>query len=349
MFRFGCRAGPLVCFLLATTLRAADTKTFEILDLLRATQPLPATTTIATRQGFDLHGVAVASPAFAAKPGDEVTVLIQLGTFAGRLPPRQWIMRVRLVGPAGGGAGAADDVEYTNTGANFTFHSSNSMLRLETLGPIDSRSIPDRSPPVKRADLAAWTDFLALDLWRSTELIGRISDAKVRPSLTLTSRGRPFPDDEIARQRPRAEALGVTADELRSFAGSVPAMVQFLRLVQAAPDLQSILGEVISKPSLLDLVTHAGHNDVNFEYRGASAQASGSDLFWPAGDGRDFGLLHFRLNTFGKAVLEIVLYVTPPVPPLRNIAGVVGLAAWAPDKPDQIVTARVLSAVAGSN
>ena len=150
-------------------------------------------------------------------------------------------------------------------------------------------------------------------------------------------------------QRPRAAALNLTADDLRSFSGSLPALKQFLDIVRLTPDLQDILFQVLDKPSLIDVVRHGADNSVNFDFQGGG-HSDGQEIFWPETKHEDFGVMMFNLGVFNKPVLTVALYVTTPRPPLLVSAGIVGLVAFKPkpDMSDKFVAVRVLSATAGA-
>jgi hypothetical protein len=273
---------------------------------------------------------------------------VALGSFDGRIPARQWIIRLQLAKASveAGSAGGKEVVQYTNTGDKFTFHSGHSIMKLETLGPIESGTKPDQPLPVKRAEISVATDFLALDLARAALVVQRIKTSQAKPGLTLSTGTEPFSAEEINVQRPRAVALNLTEEERHSFAGSLPALMQFLQIVQNTPDLQPILHEVLNKPSVFDMLKHPGAGTLDFQFIGGG-QSEGQEIIWPGGPHRDFALSFFALNIFGKPVLNVVLYLTTPQPPLQTSAGIVGLFAWTPGKPDKVLGMRILSASAG--
>jgi hypothetical protein len=149
-------------------------------------------------------------------------------------------------------------------------------------------------------------------------------------------------------QRPHAEALNLTSDDLRSFSGSVPALSQFLSIVRLTPDLQDILFQVLDKPSLIDVFRHGADSSLNFNFRLGHGAMGGQEIFWPDAKHGDFGGLMFDLEVFKKPVLRVMLFVTNPRPPLMVSAGIVGIVAFSPSKPDRFVAVRVLSATAGA-
>ena len=348
---------PCVAFAIALALPLtgpalrAETKSFDMLDLLRALKIAPNTEAIATRQGYVLHGIQNGTADAKPQAGDTVTALVELGSFFGKRPRSQWIIRLQLAAktPAESPAGQPSDVVlYTNTGEKFTFHSELSGMKLETLGPIKADAKPDQPLPVKHREIFAATDFLSLNLYRTTLVVRRLNDSNHNPGLSLAASPRPFPADEVNMQRPRAETLNLTSDDLRSFSGSAPALSQFLRIVRLTPDLQDILFQVLDKPSLIDVFRHGADSSLNFNFRLGHGAMGGQEIFWPDAKHGDFGGLMFDLEVFKKPVLRVMLFVTNPRPPLMVSAGIVGIVAFSPSKPDRFVAVRVLSATGGA-
>ena len=330
-----------------------ETKEYDPIDWLRALEVAPSTEAIAMRQGYVLRGIQTGIADTKPQAGDTVTALVQLASFDSKRPPSQWIIRLQLAAniSTDSSQGKSNNfTEYTNTGEKFTFHFEQAGMKLETLGPIKPETRPDRLLPVRHHEISVATDFLSLDLCRAAQVIQRISSQpREKVGWTLTVSSSAFPDEEVNQQRPRAAALNLTADELRSFSGSLPALMQFLDIVRNTPDLQEILFQVLDKPSLIDVFRNGASRSIHFEFRGGSGQVNGQDIFWPDTKQQDFGVLKFDLVVFKKPVLTVVLYMTTPRPPLLVTAGIVGVVAFKPkpDMADKFVVVRVLSAAAG--
>ena len=280
-----------------------------------------------------------------------MTALVELRSFDGRLSPSQWIIRLQLAAQISADSlrsKPGDFTEYTNTGEKFTFDSESIGMKLESLGPIKADTRLDAPLAVKHHEISVATGFLSLDLDRAGKVIGRINGRPhAGPGLQLNFGNNPFPAEEVNVQRQRAVALKLTSADLRSLCGSLPALLQFLAIVQQTPDLQSILFQVLDKPSIIDVFRSGAQRNIGFNFQNGGP-SEGQELFWPDAMHENFGFLTFNLNVFGKPVLYVVLYVTTPQPPLLASAGIVGLVACSPSKPDKVVLVRVLSATAGA-
>ena len=353
------RTAVIIAFvhlLTATTILAKNetqSKTVFLIDLLRPLQPASNTEAIATRAGFVLQGIQTGAPEAEPQAGDTVTALVELMTLDGKQRPTQWIIQLQLAQKI---STDSDDrkpyewIEFTNTGDKFVFHSDQTTMKLESLGPIKADTKPDHPVEIKRQEIFVATDFLSLDLSRAAQVIGRVSgQPKEDNNLSLQVGPKSFPDSEVNVQRPRATALKLTSDDLRSFSGSLPALKQFLDIMRSTPDLQDILYQVLDKPSLIDVLRSGATTSINFNFLGGR-HAPGREIFWPEAKHEDFSELTFELYVFKKPVLLVTLFVTTPRPPLLVSAGIVGIVAFKPkaEMSDKVVVVRVLSATAGS-
>ncbi len=337
---------------LAGSASGAASKSYDPLDWLRALKAAPNTEAIAAREGFVLHGIQAGSADAKPQAGDAVTALVELGPLDGKQPAAQWLVRLQLAAKLSADSAkprSSEATQYTNTGEKFTFYSDQARMRLETLGPIKAVTKPDQRLPVKHREISVATDFLSLDLYRTALVLPRLRDSHGKLQLALRTGPKPYPAGEVNVQRPRALALNLTADDQRSFSGSLPALMQFLDIVRSTPDLQAILFQVLDKPSLIDVFRSGANDTLNFNFLGGG-HADGSELFWPGAKTGDFGTLAFDLVIFQKPVLTVVLYVTTPRAPLLVSAGIVGVVAFKPkpDMADKFVVIRVLSATAGA-
>jgi hypothetical protein len=327
----------------------ADTKRVQLLDLLGALRMAPNTETIAARKGFLLHDLTMGTDEAKAQDGDQVTALVSLSSFDGKTHPVQWIIRLKLAkrpsvnSPQ---AGSTDLIEYTNTGDSFTFHSGVSQMDLETLGRIADRTPPDLQLEVRSRGISVGTDFLCLDLTGAARTIAKVRESSGAGDLSV--RPHSFTDDEVAAGRKFLATTKLTSDDVRSFAGSSPALHQFLDIVRSTPELQGILLQVLDKPSIIDVFRHGSSAALHIQYLGGG-KSDGRDLFWNDGKATDFYVLSFNIEIFGKPALSVVFYLTPPTPPLEVSAGVVGIVAFSPSNPGKVVVVRVLSSAPGSN
>jgi hypothetical protein len=158
----------------------------------------------------------------------------------------------------------------------------------------------------------------------------------------------PFPAVDVQNGRKQLAGSKLTQEEFRSFAGSLPALGQFLDIVRSTPDLQGILFQVLDKPSLIDVFGHGSSRSIHFAFLGA-AKMDGRNLFEGVDDPAEFYRVAFNIEIFEKPAVAVVLYVMPPAPPLEVSAGVVGIVAFSPSTPDKVVVVRVLSSVPGGS
>jgi len=329
--------------------RADETHKVQILDILAGATLAPGTRAIAGREGFPVADIQVGSADGVASPGDTVSALVSLSSFDGRLRPKQWMIRLRLAS-LGNGGGSRDETYHTNVGDTFVFHSAMTAMDLETMGPVPADSSPDARVERRRTRIAVNTDFLALNLNRTAKVLFRLKEQEQKsPGLKydFSAGTGAFPPGDWEANRRKLDALGLTEDDRRSFTGSLPALMQFLDIVRSTPGLQDILLQVLDKPSVIDVFRHGARADINFNFIGGGP-SGGRENFWKEATDREFGGMAFELQVFGKPVLNVALFLTPPRPPLEVSAGILGVVAWSPSKPDKFVVVRVLSSLPGA-
>ncbi len=328
--------------LLAATLSAAAAG-IDVPQLLWADVVSPATAQAAAAAKFPVERMDLrpGRPPPPPAAGDQVVALVSL--VVPNAPPTQWLLRVAMADAGDAAAPGRDTTLYTSVGDAFTFHSAApATMDLDILGPV----VPGQAVGAHRHRVAASPDFLMLDLGRAAEAMRHIHEAAHTVPGTGHSFGaspRPFPPAEVAANQAYLAPFHLTVEERRSFAGSIPALTEFLNLVQGTPGLEDILLQVLEKPSLLDVMRHGLHPDFNFLFRqavpvalGDPSGAQGDRL--PAGHG-----ILIDLQLYGKPVLKVALVVTAPRPPLEVSAGIIGVVAWGPDHPEKAVVIRVLA------
>ncbi|MGD1030514.1 MAG: hypothetical protein ABSA05_05175 [Opitutaceae bacterium] len=333
----------------APALLHAENTSVPLLDLLRALKPAPNTQAIAAREGFALRDLQTGTAGAKPKPGDQVTALVALGSLDGKLRPSQWIIRLKRVErpPAETRkVHAKDEIIYTNTGDRFAFHTDISSMDLETLGPIPNNAKSDLQIESKRRTIYVKADFLSLDLTRAAKAIAMVSNTPEKGSITTGS--VPYPAAEIEVGRKFLAMTKLTPDDVRSFVESEPALFQFLDIARSTPELQGILLQVLDKPSIIDVFRNGSRDNLLINFIGGG-KAEGRNIFWNDGKTGDFCILLFNIVIFGKPALSVALWVVPPAPPLQVSAGVVGLIAFSPTKPNKVVGVRALSSAPGGD
>jgi hypothetical protein len=335
------------CVGIDATCRGAN-QSFDLLDLLKSVQVAPNTRAVALRHGFLLDELQTAPEGAAPQPGDEETALIVLRSFDGSLKPTQWLTRLRLAAPDPKAAAAMKETDftlYTNPGGSLTFQSAVMKMGLETLGPVLVSSPENLALEVQERSLFVKTAFLEVNLNRTADVLYRNhlhQENHPGTSYVLSAQNRPFSADQLKATEKNTAFLELSPADLRSFFGAAPALAQFLQIVQHIPELQNILLQVLDKPSIIDVFRHGASNAINFALEGGGSSL-GQELFWPAGKKTEFSLLVFNLEIYGKPALTIACYVTSPRAPLEVSAGIVGIVAFSPSKPDKVVLVRVLA------
>jgi hypothetical protein len=349
------RVGPLLLAIVCAA-RAAPAYTsadFDARELLGEAEVAGNTQAIANRQGFATDGVRIGPPGAKIAAGDNVTALVTLGTLDGRLVPRQWIVRI-TVAPREGGLPITSDsphslTYYTNCADTFVFRSNSTPVGLETLGPVPQDLGSGADLEVKRARISVSEDFLTLDLYRSAEAVLKLHTQSARGpkgNYAFNAGPRPFPPEREAARRAVMESFGISAEDRRALAGALPALGQFLAIVRNAPDLEGILLEAVDLPSVVDVLRHGTHPAIGFEFTGAGPREI-PRAFAVGDKSRGFGALSFNVLVYGKRALSAVLFVSDPVAPLEASAGILGVVAFSPSKPDKIVVVRVIAAGQG--
>jgi hypothetical protein len=338
--RAGAWAGLVLLAAAGLPHAAAD---LDVPQLLWNDVMTPATARAAAAAKFPVERMelrpGVPPPPPAA--GDQVVALVSL--VVPNAPPTQWLLRVAMADAGNAAAAGRDRTLYTSVGDAFVFHSAApAAMDLDILGPV----VAGQAVGAHRHRVAASPDYLMLDLGRAAEAMHHIHEAAHTVPGTNHSFGaspRPFPPAQVAANQAYMAPFHLTVEERRSFAGSIPALTEFLNLVQATPGLQDILLQVLEQPSVLDVMRHGLHPDFNFQFRqavpvalGDPSGALGDRL--PAGHG-----ILIDLQLYGKPVLTVALVVTAPRPPLEVSAGIIGVVAWGPNHPDKAVVIRALA------
>ncbi|MBS0662110.1 MAG: hypothetical protein JSR48_02520 [Verrucomicrobia bacterium] len=316
----------------------------------RRLPPLLAIREAGTKAHLPVTGLAAAVDRPDARPGDSVTVLVSLTK---RDTLKQWLIRLELEQPGAGGplrSYAAADF-YTSTGHHFRFSGGTAGLRIAMIGPLeesDAGRPAATSPAVKRVRVQVGMDFLALGLDRAPAMTLRVAAERARnpqlPHGNLGIRGQPFPPDVVARDGPVAAAAGVTEADERSIIGSVMALQEFFQLASRTPGLDDVLRSVLDLP-WWSIIRNGGKIDLNIESLPFQRELVAADWGLPAAEKAYAAPFLLRIN--GRPALVFQLALAAPKPPLTVSAGIVGLAACAPDGDGPVLTFQVVSSEAG--
>lgn len=316
--------------------------------------PLPAVAAAAAQNALALERIEpVAESASGLKPGDQVTALVSL--LKGK-DLTQWVIEVSCVELT-----AAEKQKpplrtwtlYTNTGTEVFLGGTRAALTVRVLGPFartSRESDSGKNAVEQKTRVVVNADFLSLGLDRACEAVMAVNAAKQRDpaleSLNWSVRPKPFAATEIAPLAKVALSLGLTPERERAVAGANPALLEFFHIIRQTPGLQDILKSVIDVP-WWTVIKKAGEVPVGLmpQFRYAEQLTTGLPL--PVGQSGGGFTVPFLLSIGGKPALVGKLAVVNPQRPLLACAGILGLAACAPNGEGPRVMLQVVSARLG--
>jgi hypothetical protein len=316
--------------------------------------PLPVVAAAAAKNGMALEGMAPAvESAGGLQPGDQVTALVSL--LKGK-ELTQWVIEATCVE-----LNAAEKQQpplrtwtfHTNTGTEIFLSATRAVLAVRILGPFEHTSRErdaGRNAVEQRARVTVNADFLGLGLDRACAAVMAVNAAKEKDptlaSMAWSMRMRPFSPAEIEAGRKAALSLGLTPERERAVAGANPALLEFFHVIRRTPGLQDILQGVIDVP-WWTVIKRAGDVPVVLtpQYRYAEELPAAAPLL--TGTGGKGYTVPFLLFIGGKPALVGKLAVVNPQRPLLACAGILGLAACAPDGEGPRVMLQIVSARVG--
>ena len=315
------------------------------------TPPNPAVLAYARQAGLALEGVA-RQRAGPARPADTV---VALATFFEGEKQRQWLIRftVAELEPAEKKEKPGSNlVLYTTTGRAFTFTTQRTALALETTGPFAAGVPAKETPPTKRARAVVNEEFLAIGLYRATEIFAAFRAFETGPGkgedFSYGFGDTAFPATKTAAGKILAERIGLTEEMERSFGGSIPALMEFFQIARETPGVRDILMAVLDKPPIWSLAKSVATGNLNagigFAPQGQGAVDASA---WPLGL-KQLSAVALNVQLVGKPALDLTLYAGDPQPPLRTTAGIVGLIAKSIKTPSRFVVIRILSTQSAS-
>lgn len=273
-----------------------------------------------------------------------------LATVDGSESRRQWLILLQTVGHgtiSDNTTPLPDAVLYTSLGHRFVFPRKREPVTVQVLGPVDGKTgIMSTATP---APITLWLESALLELgFAGTAAVNfdrmRRNGSGVKGSLSF--RHQPFPEAEILANRARLAALGLTLteEEVRSLICCGPAFQGFLGLVQDTPPLERILSSVmptLGVGTILGVLWNGSAQlDLHFD---SMAVTTMNPTAWGMPVDRRLFRLPLDLGVGGEKVLRIDLVVTDPLPPLRQVAGIVGAMVIPADTSGQVLSLRVLA------
>lgn len=317
-------------------------------DLL-LTPAIPTIAGAARSRGIPTQGIEAGVASAEPQEGDAVSALVTLVESAKR---RQWIVYLRLgdVSPEDGST-APENVLYTSSGRTFRFGTHLVPVEVETLGPVRSEDTTQDVGGVRGSSARAIVnaEFLGLGFDRACVAVGKLKSARdagrVSQEEHFSCSAEPYDAESIRAGADVVRRAGLTAEDERAFAATVPALMAYVDLVNRTRGLREILFAIAERPSIWSIVRRFG-----IEWS-LSFKSSGVAEVDPVSVGLPEGLrthqLPFVLLLNEHPALECVLLVVHPRPPLLTSAGIVGLTARRPGDDTRRLVIRLLAARRG--
>lgn len=312
-------------------------------------QPMDCVEAYLQRERLIGHQIDLTAPKDGKRIGDQVVALVSFGK--GKLDT-QWIVKIDSVEKTeperARSSNSVSKTRYTSFGSSYEFQTEVEAFRVQMMGPFTFKdnNDPRFEPKVSEFRILLKGEYLELGLDEAAAFIERFSGFVQSRSISgralVSSSGKPFDEDRIAKTQQTLQEMNATSGEERAYAGSFLAYWEFFQVVVRTPQLRSILFKV-AKLSPLTYFKYKKHG-VSISYP--------SSFFENLGHVEALGELPvysfpIRFSIDSKEVLLTRLIVTEPFPPLRNVAGIYGFVAVSPSDPTKRVVMRVLSTVRG--
>lgn len=190
---------------------------------------MPGLRVAAKATGIALEGISAPANREKMQPGDEAVFLASL-TEGKKLT--QWVVVLKAEASAEkerAGAGK-DHLLYSNTGHIFKFSENKAAVRITVLGPF--KASEQQKGVTKQKRVIVTEAFLAMGLHGLPAFALKMKAMQERPeakgkTVNVNVSSEPFPEDQIDANRQTATLLGVTEDDERALAGTVPRSVSF--------------------------------------------------------------------------------------------------------------------------
>jgi hypothetical protein len=280
----------------------------------------PAIATFGQTHGYPILGIEGLAGDSAGQPGNSVTFLV---TLKKSHQAKQWLVQLKISGLTAKERASIQHGTFAITmsgGRHFDFETdANTALEVRTAGPFaDDSAAPDE----KRARAMVGQDFLRLGLDRSCAAFLRM--------------------DEAARKDApkKAPPPALSEEEARAFAGIFPALATFVQEIQGTPGVDEILWAIMDKPSVWSMIRHGGKVQVTVN---VDNPAVVDPAAWQSPDPPSYRL-PVTIGVFDQPALRCFLFVTSARPPLVASAGIVGIVAVPPSRPEDRLEIRLIAA-----
>lgn len=284
-------------------------------------KPLTSVVRYAAAHHIALSGFELARNGESDRAGDKLTVLF---TIEEGITLRQWLGEFRMVslttreaktkpGTGLGLLGIFQSSLKSDTGHEFSFEQIPVALEIRTHGPFNEEGSAITDLTAVNARILATRDYLEHGLAPMAEIELRLRAAgKKNPGLSLMFSSK-YSAEQMAATKARAQEAGFTEDDERHYAEAIYAMVQFGNLGFRTEGMEAITHEIADSPTLFSgAFTNLVWSDMQQENGGN----------WGLPGRRIFRVpYNFRSRTQARGNF----FITASQPPLRNMAGIIGL------------------------
>ncbi|MDB6126761.1 MAG: hypothetical protein JWM35_657 [Verrucomicrobia bacterium] len=342
------RRNVVAALFLAYALAANGAAALKTAPPFRQLPPLPSVREAAATAGMSLGGFGTAEARGEIRAGDSVTMLVSLTDGADL---KQWVIELeaQVVTAAEKEKPHGNIRTFSSTGHELKIEGFNQPIRIRMIGPFEKSDAGTKSPGVKVQRVLVNGDFLAIGMARVPEMFSRLSALHAAnpkwPTVNMGFRDSPFPADVVARESRSAALFDVTAADERAFIGSFAALVEFAQLTAKTPGVKDIFIKVVDVP-WWSILTSGGNLNLNLNSNAVPSELKSAP--WGLSASERVYASSSVLSINGKPALLLQLAVTAPNPPLAVSAGIIGMAAVAPNGKGPVMTFQVVSSrVAG--
>lgn len=311
--------------------------------------PLPAIVRHAAQATIPLDGIAYAATPSNGASGDTVVALVSLSE-GDRV--RQWLLQLTIVPLTPEENNLPPEQAqtwHTSIGSKITFEGARTAVALRLIGPARGSDRPGTEKALvdKTARALVPAGFLRLGFDRAAGTLLRLDTVSGKDEgLNLGISNGPFAAEVIARDKPIAERLGVTAEDERAVVGLVPALFAFFDVVIKTPGLKEIFFEMLDKLSLgWSVLTHGGNMQPTFGFNSEDIAVMDTSR-WAANLPPAYDLM-IPLALNGKPAVTCRFMATRPDPPLLVSAGIIGLHVKNPRDARRELVIRLVAARPG--
>lgn len=337
------RTHPIVCLVVASVASLAgwSAETAPKFPPINFSESMPVIKAVAEKEGIVGGRIAAAAERPTMQPGDSISALVSLTKGDDFF---QWlvVMTCAELTPAEKQKPLGQpQTLYASTGTEVLLQEDRAAMVVRVLGPYKRvadfhdpaqlrASVKDQQDVTTRILVNA--DFLRLGFDRACESVLAVrATMDTRPDLRAFNWNigpKPFPPDVIKEKRATADLLGLTRERERAFVGAIPALREFWRLASRTKGLQEIVKDVADLPWWA-IIRKGGEVRAKLKPHFTSSQKATLNGFR---DGSTVGYwFPFELEINDSPALSCSVLAVDPRPPLLPSAGIVALAAQAPD------------------